>query len=79
MTGGDVILIMGQPHEREVIILENGKSIEFLKYLVDYDLAGPILNADIKPICLLDDKVVGLGHDFCNKKKKELEIFFSRK
>lgn len=76
MPKEEIIAIMGSPRDREVFILENGQTFEVLKYLTQYDIAGPILNSDTTPICLQEGKVIGWGQKFYISKKKKTKFLF---
>lgn len=79
MSRGEVITIIGSPYDKEVIVLEDGTSIEFLKYVTSYDSAGPVLLSDTSPICLEEDIVIGIGRKFYKNKSKNLKTIYHRK
>ena len=79
MSRGEVITIMGSPYDKEVIVLEDGTSIEFLKYVTSYGSVGPVLLSDTSPICLEQNIVIGMGRKFYKNKRKNLKTLYHRK
>ncbi|UCB57360.1 MAG: DUF3192 domain-containing protein [Candidatus Omnitrophota bacterium] len=70
MSTLQVIEIAGQPHSKETLLWEDGELIQFYKYITEYTLDGPVLNSDLTPVCLKQDKVIGIGHKFYKERKK---------
>ena len=76
MPKGEVVTVMGSPYRNEVFILADGQTLEVLKYLINYDIGGPILTADTMPICIQDDKVIGWGQKFYRDKKRKSDFLY---
>lgn len=76
MSKGDVISIMGTPKDVEVLLIESGVIVEFLKYQISYDIGGPLLHFDTTPICIENGEVVGWGWKFYKIKKREIEFIY---
>lgn len=73
MSTLQVIEIAGQPHSKETLLWEDGEMIQFYKYTTEYTLDGLVLNSDLTPVCLKQDKVIGIGQKFYKEQRKTVK------